>query len=719
MSTFLLRPSNSEKEAFRVKMTAASLLGLRLRSGDPCTVTLVSSTTADDCATISSNEAGVRDRLSQLSAKYAIAWEASGTGMKDSIVQMSKFLQELHGFKLGDKVVVGRTAVILQESNVVRLVPKVDEGTTDVEKRSFWEVYARLTVRGIHECLARGQVLNFKVGEERRDFEVLDVGAGGMPIAKVAEGTRFEIVDHGGEGKTHELTFTGSGIGGLKEEVQEMQKLLTRLLSPTIPKQYSAVQGVLLYGAKGVGKSHFIDELGKSGWSSNLKWAPGTKVATPIRPTLITIDQLDLPSSQAASKPILREIGSLFSHIRGTPCMVVGETWHPNDVDTYLRSEGKFAVEIEIPIPSATQRKQILDTMRGGEKVPSDELLQHMGDKTHGYVAADLKALLRRTLEIASENQPTSKINGIVQRTPEQPAQPSWTVTLSHLDLALAQIRPSALQEIFLETPSTRWSDIGGQHAVKTQLQNAVSRPLTHASHMAKLGLRPKKGVLLYGPPGCSKTLLVRGLANEAKLNFLAVKGAELISMYVGESERATREVFRKARAASPSIIFFDEIDAIATRNRSGGDLNVLTTLLNEMDGFEELKNVFVVAATNKPQSIDSALLRPGRFDNVVFIGPPDAETRKEIFEKQFDKANYQPSDEDVEDDARQLAEQTDGFSGAEIVAICQTAAEYALDDDRDFYTRKDIEMALEKTPKSITKEMVEEFEAWNAARMR
>ena len=719
MSTFLLRPSNSEKEAFRVKLTAASLLGLRLRSGDLCTITLAPSTHDENATNAGDEKVDSKGGATQFSTNFAIAWEASGTGMKDSIVQTSKFLQELYGFKLGDKVVVGRTSETLQEASVVRLVRRDVEENWDPEARTFWEYYAKLTVKGLHEWVAEQQVLSFKVGEERRDFRVLDAGAGGMPIAKMVEETRFEIVDSG-EIKMQDLTFTGNGIGGLKKEVNEVQKLVTRLLSSKIPKHYSPVQGVLVYGAKGVGKSHFTDELAKSGWSSVLRWVPGTKIPTPIRPTLILIDQLDLPSLQTASKSLLREIDRLFNHVRDTPCMIVGETRHPNDVDTHLRSEGKFAVEIEIPIPSAIQRKEILDTMRGGEEVPPNEILQQMSERTHGYVAADLKALLRRNLEIASESEALPGTNGAIKPLGSGSDLLDWPVTASHLDLALTQIRPSALQEIFLETPSTRWSDIGGQHALKEQLQRAVSRPLIHASSMAKLGLRPKKGVLLYGPPGCSKTLLVRALANEAKLNFLAVKGAELISMYVGESERATREIFRKARAASPSIIFFDEIDAIATRNRSGGDLNVLTTLLNEMDGFEELKNVFVVAATNKPENIDGALLRPGRFDNVVYIGPPDEEARKEIFEKQFAKSSYQASPGGkMEDEAAIFAQKTEGSSGAEIVAICQTAAEYALDDDQDYYDKLEIETAISRTPKSITKAMLETFEAWNAARMR
>jgi AAA family ATPase len=220
----------------------------------------------------------------------------------------------------------------------------------------------------------------------------------------------------------------------------------------------------------------------------------------------------------------------------------------------------------------------------------------------------------------------------------------------------------------------------------------------------------------------------VRALATEAGVNFLAVKGAELISMYVGESERATREVFRKARAAAPTIIFFDEIDAIASRGKTGGssssDLNVLTTLLNEMDGFEELKGVFVVAATNKPAQIDPALMRPGRFDSVVYIGPPDREARREIFEKRLARVEYRgrgddaDADTDTDADAEEFAAATEGFSGAEVVAICQSAGERAFDAGRRHYVYDDVVEAIKTTPKSITRAMLFEYESWKNARM-
>lgn len=231
---------------------------------------------------------------------------------------------------------------------------------------------------------------------------------------------------------------------------------------------------------------------------------------------------------------------------------------------------------------------------------------------------------------------------------------------------------------------------------------------------MRRLNVNSKKGVLLYGPPGCSKTLTVKALATEAGLNFLAVKGAEILSMYVGESERSLREIFRKARAARPSIIFFDEIDAIAARrSASSGGVNVLTTLLNEMDGIEELRNVLVVAATNKPDVLDPALMRPGRLDNILYIGPPDFEARKEIVRIWANKSVVNP-DVDLED----LATLTEGYSGAEIVSICETAGDAALDEEEETQQELDVqwkhfEYALGQVRRQITETVIQEYEQW------
>lgn len=238
---------------------------------------------------------------------------------------------------------------------------------------------------------------------------------------------------------------------------------------------------------------------------------------------------------------------------------------------------------------------------------------------------------------------------------------------------------------------------------------------LQHPERMRRLNVKSKKGVLLYGPPGCSKTMTVKALATEAGLNFLAVKGAEILSMYVGESERSLREIFRKARAARPSIIFFDEIDAIASKrsSTSHGGVNVLTTLLNEMDGIEELRNVLVIAATNKPDVLDPALMRPGRLDNILYIGPPDFEARQEIF-RIWTSQSVLHAEVDLED----LADRTEGYSGAEIVSICETAGDAALDEEEETGQQQEVcqkhfDYALTQVRRQITAAVVEEYEHW------
>ncbi|KAK7888097.1 AAA+-type ATPase [Exophiala xenobiotica] len=718
MSTFIVRPTNTDKDAFRVRLTAVSMLSLKLKAGDICELR-----TLDEPDT---------DRK-----KLAIAWEASGAGMKDTIVQTSKLLQEVYGFKLGDKVTITRSSRPLRDAT--RIVLQCLGGPLDDEDAEFYAKYARVALPGADGYLVLDQKIQFKLGTEVNEFVVKDIGVADAMIVRVTRNTQFRIGNGEDSLPAVNIDFQPTNLGGLDEQVRKVQGIVNRLCTPDEKQlwpSYRPVQGILLYGPKGTGKTAFITALSESGWPMVTQWEPKTEVRPSTEPQLIIVQSSYLSRNSAGASSLAHGLDSLFEQIKGSPILVVGETCHPNDIQQSLRGRGKFGVEIELPIPSAEQRKEILLALRGEGRLPNHDVLADMAERTHGYVGGDLEDLFGRTVEFAVDRSRlavthdiavvngdtaddiTASTNG--KGTSIMTAEESSTsnIILDDLNKALQEIRPSALQEIFLETPNVHWSDIGGQHSIKRQLHNAVERPLKHADRMAQLGLRPKKGVLLYGPPGCSKTLLVRALATEAGTNFLAVKGAELISMYVGESERATREVFRKARAASPSIIFFDEIDAIASRGRTGSDLNVLTTLLNEMDGFEELRNVFVVGATNKPQNVDPALMRPGRFDNVVYIGPPDFEARREIFQKHLGELRYQ-HDVSLTEDIEEFSRATEGFSGAEIVAICQTAGECAFDADRDVIVADDIRKAIQSTPKSITRDMLDDYESWNAARMR
>lgn len=318
--------------------------------------------------------------------------------------------------------------------------------------------------------------------------------------------------------------------------------------------------------------------------------------------------------------------------------IVIAATNRPNAIDPALRRPGRFDREIEIGIPDATGRAHILNIMLA--KMPhslTEAEITSVAARTHGYVGADLVSLVRESATTA------------IQRWADNhtASEPSPLLTAADVNTTLPTIRPSAMREVFVETPTVRWTDIGGQDDVKQKLRECVEWPLTHGATFARLGVEAPRGVLLYGPPGCSKTMTAKALATESGINFIAVKGPELLNKYVGESERAVREVFRKARAASPSIVFFDEIDALGSSRDGGGggdvQSGVLTSLLNEMDGIESLSGVTVVAATNRPDVLDTALTRPGRLDRILYVGAPDLATRKDIFRLRFRNMAIEP----------------------------------------------------------------------------
>jgi AAA family ATPase len=600
---------------------------------------------------------------------------------------------------------------------------------------------------------------------QRRVFRVDRTLTSSPQLFKVSVGTKIIIGKPGTEHPTHScFEIESNRLEALSEQIAEINRVLRDYepQSPPIelPTWHRPVQGILIYGPKGTGKSLLVAKIAECAWtriihltSEDLRLAPSADAFDTARgPCLLVVSDLEsiAPSSGSASNHSAR-IRQLFDTIHDSQTLIVAEARHPNNVDESLRSVTRFASEIEISVPNVIERYQILRSIRDTSDQPTDDLLNYIASRTHGYVGADLFALLQATLRIARDRQEklmeiTQSLNDVeirddefdekramlqAERSNSVPSTtPSGTTSPKSLEplaiiaediaIALSKIRPSAMQEIFLETPNVHWSDIGGQHDIKERLRLAIEEPLKMADTMTRLNLKPEKGVLLYGPPGCSKTMLVKALAAEAGLNFLAVKGAEIVSMYVGESERSIREIFRKARAASPSIIFFDEFDAIASNRKS--ELKVLETLLNEMDGFEELRNVFIVAATNKPEAIDPALLRPGRFDNIVYVGLPDLEARRGIIQLFFDKSVVVVDDWDLVDaddttPAGALAGMTQGYSGAEIVNICQNAGRFAMRGKRDHIAWADLMKALQAQPHGVSKQMLEGYENWGKDR--
>ncbi|XP_035148879.1 ATPase family gene 2 protein homolog A isoform X2 [Callithrix jacchus] len=518
----------------------------------------------------------------------------------------------------------------------------------------------------------------------------------------------FTKIDKNSKEQDNPFKVTYDMIGGLSSQLKAIREIIELpLKQPELFKSYGipAPRGVLLYGPPGTGKTMIAravaSEVGAyvsviNGPEIISKFYGETEAklrqifaeATLRHPSIIFIDELDAlcPKREGAQNEVeKRVVASLLTLMDGIgsegsegQVLVLGATNRPHALDAALRRPGRFDKEIEIGVPNAQDRLDILQKLlrRVPHLLTEAELLQ-LANSAHGYVGADLKVLcneaglfaLRRILK-EQPNLPDDKVAGLVK------------ITLNDFLQGMNDIRPSAMREVAIDVPNVSWSDIGGLENIKLKLKQAVEWPLKHPESFIRMGIQPPKGVLLYGPPGCSKTMIAKALANESGLNFLAIKGPELMNKYVGESERAVRETFRKARAVAPSIIFFDELDALALeRGSSLGAGNVadrvLAQLLTEMDGIEQLKDVTILAATNRPDRIDKALMRPGRIDRIIYVPLPDAATRREILKLQF---HSMPISDDV--DLNELILQTDSYSGAEIVAVCREAALLALEED-------------------------------------
>ncbi|NXI98915.1 SPAT5 protein, partial [Psophia crepitans] len=489
-----------------------------------------------------------------------------------------------------------------------------------------------------------------------------------------------------------ESRVTYDMIGGLSNQLRTIRETVELpLKQPELFKSYGIPppRGVLLYGPPGTGKTMIAkaiaNEVGahvtvingpeiisKFYGESESRLRQIFAEASQCPPSIIFIDELDAlcPKREGTQNEVeKRVVASLLTLMDGIGSegsegrlLVLGATNRPHALDAALRRPGRFDKEIEIGIPNAKDRLDILQKLL--RKVPHSltaaELMQ-LADSAHGYVGADLAALCKEAglyaLRRALEKRPNLLDNEVAG---------SVMIAFNDFLQGMNDVRPSAMREVAVDVPKVSWSDIGGLEDVKLKLKQAVEWPLKHPDSFIRMGIQPPKGVLLYGPPGCSKTMIAKALAHESGLNFLAVKGPELMNKYVGESERAVREIFRKARAVSPSILFFDEIDALAVeRGNSSGAGNVanrvLAQLLTEMDGIEQLKDVTILAATNRPDMIDKALLRPGRIDRIIYVPLPDAATRGEIF-----KLHFQSMPVSDEVCLAELVQHTEKYSGAE-----------------------------------------------------
>ncbi|MFH1287499.1 MAG: CDC48 family AAA ATPase [bacterium] len=511
-------------------------------------------------------------------------------------------------------------------------------------------------------------------------------------------------------------------IGGLGAQIQRIREMIELPLRyPEVFEKLgiAAPKGVLLYGPPGTGKTliaravanetdaYFThisgpEVMGKFYGESEGRLRAVFEDAQKHAPAIIFIDEIDAIASKredmGSEKQVERRVvAQLLSLLDGLEkrghVIVIGATNIPNTIDPALRRPGRFDREISIPIPDKNGRLEILQIYTRGMPLAEDVSLEKLAEITHGFVGADLEALAREAA--------MSSLRKILPRIDFGMDIPYETlvelkVTMDDFLEAMKEVEPSAIREFFVEVPDVKWEDVGGLEDIKEELKEAIEWPLKYSDVFKKAGTNPPKGILLYGPPGTGKTLLVKAAATESGVNFISIKGPSLVSKYIGESERAIREVFKTAKQASPCILFFDEIDAVVPKRGSSGDSNVIerviSQFLTEMDGIEELKGVIVLGATNRLDIIDPAILRSGRFDLLLKLPMPSENDREKIFKIH---TKNKPLADDLE--LKPLIKQTKDKTGADIEFICQRASMLAIREYIDERRTTNDEIRLEK----------------------
>jgi transitional endoplasmic reticulum ATPase len=529
---------------------------------------------------------------------------------------------------------------------------------------------------------------------------------------------------------------TYEDIGGLHEEIQRIREMVE--LPMRHPELFQRLgieppKGVLLHGPPGCGKTLLARAVANES-EANFRPINGPEIMSKFygesearlreifqeaeknAPSIIFIDELDAiaPKREEVTgeveRRVVAQLLALMDGLAGRGnVIVIGATNRPGALDPALRRPGRFDREIEIGVPDKRSRFEILQIHTRGMPLAEDVDLKKLADMTHGYTGADLAALCRETAMKALRRY-LPEINLEEERIPPSVLE-KMEVRMEDFMNAFKEVTPTAMREVAIEVPTVHWDEIGGLEDVKRELRESVEWPIKNPELFKRMGIKPPKGILLFGPPGCGKTMLARAVATESEANFISIKGPEVFSKWVGESEKAIREVFRKGRMAAPAVIFFDELDALVPRRGlgyadSGVSERVISQLLTEMDGIVALEDVVVIAATNRPDILDPAVLRPGRFDRLIYVPPPDDASRLTIF-KIYTKNMPLAKDVDLE----RLAASTKSYSGADIEALCREAALNAL--RRDIKAKEvslaDFEEAMKKIGPSISPDM----EAW------
>ncbi|KAL4326560.1 hypothetical protein HN51_033703 [Arachis hypogaea] len=630
-------------------------------------------------------------------------------------IRMNKVVRSNLRVRLGDVVSVHQCSDV-KYGKRVHILPIDDtiEGVTG----NLFDAYLKPYFMESYRPVRKGDLFLVRGGMRSVEFKVIETDPGEYCV--VAPDTEIfcegEPIKREDEERLNEVGY--DDVGGVRKQMAQIRELVELpLRHPQLFKSIGVKppKGILLYGPPGSGKTliakavanetgafFFLingpEIMSKLAGESESNLRKAFEEAEKNSPSIIFIDELDsiAPKREKTHGEVERRIVSqLLTLMDGlktrSHVIVIGATNRPNSIDPALRRFGMFDREIDIGVPDEVGRLEVLRIHTKNMKLSDNVDLERVARDTHGYVGADLAALCTEAaLQCIREKM---DVIDLEDESIDAEILNSMAVTNEHFQTALTSSNPSALRETVVEVPNVSWDDIGGLENVKRELQETVQYPVEHPEKFEKFGMSPSKGVLFYGPPGCGKTLLAKAIANECQANFISVKGPELLTMWFGESEANVREIFDKARQSAPCVLFFDELDSIATqrggsRGDSGGADRVLNQLLTEMDGMSVKKTVFIIGATNRPDIIDPALLRPRRLDQLIYIPLPDESSRLQIFKACLRKS---PISKDV--DLSALARYTHGFSGADITEICQRACKYAIREDIE----KDIEMERRK----------------------
>jgi transitional endoplasmic reticulum ATPase len=530
---------------------------------------------------------------------------------------------------------------------------------------------------------------------------------------------------------------TYDDVGGLSDEIQRIREMVELPLKH--PELFHRLnidppKGVLFYGPSGTGKTlmakavsqesnaNFITINGPEIMSKFYGASEGRlreifREAESNSPSIIFIDEIDsiapkrVETSGEVERRVVSQLLSLLDGLRGRgEVIVIGATNRINAIDEALRRPGRFDREIEFGVPNVNGRKEIFQIHTRGMPMVQSVDLDHYAEITHGFVGADIMSVCREAA-MQSLRRILPKIN-LDEPIPSEIIQ-ELTIRDDDFIQAINMVDPSAMREVMVEIPNVSWEDIGGLEDIKNELKEAVEWPLRYPKLFEKAGIRPLNGILLFGPPGCGKTLLAKAIANESESNFISIKGPEIFSKWVGESEKAVREIFRKARQAAPSIIYFDEIDAITSGRGQSESTHTFASIVNqvlvEMDGIENRKGIVTIASTNRPDIVDPAFLRPGRFDRLIYVKAPDEESRLKILEVH---SQNMPLTEDIS--LRKIAQQTDGFSGADLENLCREAGMEAIREKMTALEKielKHFERAMSKIKSTLPQSIIDRYE--------